>query len=79
MCQNLHVHSMAHSHAQRSLQSVCGVGRYLSRDPVAGVAFEAPGTCKQCTPQITAICDGVHYTTLLYLNTHAACSGAPRG
>ena len=48
----------AHSHAQMSLQSVWDVGRYLSRYPVAGVAFEAPGTCKQCTPQITAICGG---------------------
>ena len=48
----------AHSHPQSSLQSVWDVGRYLSRYPVAGVAFEAPNTCKQCTPQITAICDG---------------------
>ena len=30
------------------------MGRYLGRYPVAGVAFEAPGTCKQCTPQTTA-------------------------
>ena len=46
----------AYSHPQSSLQSVWDVGRYLSRYPVAGVAFEAPGTCKQCTSQITAIC-----------------------
>ena len=48
----------AHSHPQSSLQSVWDVGRYLSRYPVAGVAFKAPGTCKQCTPQITVICGG---------------------
>jgi hypothetical protein len=48
----------AHSGCESWLQSVWDVGRYLSRYPVAGVAFEAPGTCKQCTPQITAICGG---------------------
>ena len=67
----------AHSHDQMSLQSVWDMGRYLSRYPVAGVACEAPGTCKQCTPQITAICDGARGTTILYLNTHAACALAP--
>ena len=67
----------AHSHAQSSLQSVWDVGRYLSRYPVAGVAFEAPGTCKQLTPQITVVCGGARETTLLYLNTHAACANAP--
>jgi hypothetical protein len=67
----------AHSHARMSLQSVWDVRRYLSRSPVAGVACEAPGTCKQCTPQITAICDGARGTTILYLNTHAACALAP--
>jgi hypothetical protein len=46
-------------------------------EPVAGVAFKALVTCKQLTPQITAICDGVHYTTLLYLNIQAACNGVP--
>ena len=30
------------------------MGRYLRRDSVAGVAFEAANTCKQCTPQTTA-------------------------
>ena len=35
-----------------------GYGGCLSRYLVAGVAFEAPSTCKQLTPQITAICDG---------------------
>ena len=34
------------------------MGRYLRRYPVAGVAFEAPNTCKQHTPHITAICGG---------------------
>ena len=68
-----------HNQIQSSLQSVCDMWTHLCRYPVAGVAFAAPGTCKQHTPQITPICDGVHYTTLLYLNTHAACSGAPRG
>ena len=53
------------------------VGRYLSRYLVAGVAFGAPGTCKQYTPQTTAICDGARGNTLLYLNTHTACSDAP--
>ena len=48
----------AHSHSQSSLQSVRAVVRYLRRYPVAGVAFGAPSTCKQCTPQITAICGG---------------------
>ena len=51
----------AHSHPQSSLQSVWDVGRYLSRYPVAGVAFEAPGTCKQCTPQITVTCGGATF------------------
>ena len=49
----------------------------MSRHPVAGVAFEAPSTCKQLTPQITAICDGAQETTMLYLNTHATCAYAP--
>ena len=53
------------------------VGRYLSRYPVAGVAFEAPSTCKQLTPQITAIYDGAQENTMLYLNTHATCANAP--
>ena len=48
-----------------------GYGGCLSRYLVAGVAFEAPSTCKQLTPQITAICDGAQETTMLYLNTHA--------
>ena len=45
---------------------------------VAGVAFEAPGSCKQLTPQITPICGGARETTLLYLTTvtHAACANA---
>ena len=64
--------------SQSSLQSVCDMGTHLFRYPVADVATLAPGTCKHHTPQITLICDGVHYTTLLYLNTHAACSGIPR-
>jgi hypothetical protein len=53
------------------------VGRYLSRYPVAGVAFEAPDTCKQCTPQINMICGGARENTMLYLNTHATCANAP--
>ena len=69
----------AHSGCESWLQSVWDVGRHLSQYLSAADAFAAPGTCKQLTPQITPICDGVHYTTLLYLNTHAACSGAPRG
>ena len=48
----------APSHAQSSVQSVWAVRRYLSRYPVAGVAFGAPGTCKQHTPHTTAICGG---------------------
>ena len=67
----------AHSHSQSSLQPVWAVGRYLSRYPVAGVAFGAPGTCKQHTPQTTAICDGARGTLQLYLNTHTACRDAP--
>ena len=51
----------AYSHPQSSLQSVWDVGRYLSRYPVAGVAFEAPGTCKQCASQITAIFGGATF------------------
>ena len=47
--------------------------RYL----VAGVAFAAPGTCKQCTFQVTVICGDARWTTLLCLNTHAACANAP--
>ena len=31
------------------------MGRYLSRYPFLGVAFGAPSTCKQHTPQTTAI------------------------
>ena len=67
----------AHSHSQSSLQSVRAVGRYLRRYPVAGVAFGAPSTCKQYTPQITAICGGARENTILYLNTHATCANAP--
>jgi hypothetical protein len=48
----------AHIHCQSSLQSMWAVRRYLSRYPVAGVAFGAPGTCKQHTPHTTAICGG---------------------
>ena len=48
-----------HKHPQGSLKSVCAVGGCLSRYLVAGgVAVEAPSTCKQPTPQTTAICDG---------------------
>ena len=43
--------------------------RYLRRYPVAGVAFEAPNTCKQCTPQIIATCGGARQTTLVRLQT----------
>ena len=46
----------AYSHPQSSLQSVWDVGRYLSQDPVAGVACKAVGTCKQCIPQVNVIC-----------------------
>ena len=67
----------APSHSQSSLQPVWAAGRYLSWYPVAGVAFGAPGTCKQCMHQTTAICDGAQGTTLLCLNTHAACANAP--
>ena len=67
----------AHSHSQRSLQSMWAVGRYLSRCPVAGVAFGAPGTCKQCTPQIAVIFGGARGNTLLCLNIHAAFANAP--
>ena len=67
----------AHSGCESWLQSVRAVGRYLSQHPVAADAFAAPGTCKQLTPHITVICDGVDYTTLLYLDTQAACSGVP--
>ena len=71
----------AHNHPQMSLQSVWDMGRYLSRYPVAGVAFEAPGTCKQLTPQITVhvvcACGGARETTLLYLNTQTACNDDP--
>ena len=42
---------------QSSLQSVCDMGTHLCR-PVADVAFAAPGTYKQHTPQITVVCDG---------------------
>ena len=66
----------APSHSQRSRQSVWAVGRYLSWYPVAGVAFGAAGTCKQCTPQVTVICGGARGTTLLCLNIHAACARA---
>ena len=48
----------AHSHAQRSLQSVCAVRSHLRRNHAADVAYSAPGTCKQLAPQITAICGG---------------------
>ena len=51
-------------------------GRYLSWYPVAGVAFGAPGTCEQCTPQVIVICGGARETTLLDLNIHAACARA---
>ena len=67
----------AASHSQRSLQSVWAVGRYLSRYLVAGVAFEAVGTCKQCTHQATVISGGARWTTLLCLSTHTACRDAP--
>ena len=67
----------AYNHSQRSLQSMWAVVRYLSRYPVAGVAFGAPGTCKQCTPQTTAISGGARGTTLLCLNIHAAFANAP--
>ena len=67
----------APSHSQRSLQSVWAVGRYLSWYPVAGVAFGAPSTCTQCTPQVTVISGGARGTTLLCLNIHAACARAP--
>ena len=66
----------AHSHSQSSLQPVWAMWRYLSRYPVADVAFGAPGTCKQCTHQTTAICGDVRWTTLFSLNTHAACARA---
>ena len=66
-----------HRHCQSSLQSVWAVGRYLSWYSVAGVAFWTLGTCKQCMHQTTAICDGAQGTTLLWLNTHAACANAP--
>ena len=66
----------AHSHAQRSLQSVCAVGRHLRRYPVGGVACSAPGTCKQLTPQITAICGGVRRCRQL---TSTSCLGACSG
>ena len=51
-------------------------GRYLSWYPVAGVAFGAPGTCEQCTPQVTVIYGGARETTLLDLNIHTACARA---
>ena len=54
----------------------CGGGGYLSWYPVAGVAFGAPGTCTQCTPQVTVISGGAQGTTLLCLNIHAACARA---
>ena len=59
----------AHSHSQSSLQSVRAMWRYLSRYQFAGVAFGAPGTCKQHTPQITAICGGAHYWRKARLQT----------
>jgi hypothetical protein len=67
----------AHSGCESWLQSVWAVGRHLSQYSSAVDAFAAPGTCKQLAPQITVICDGVDYTTLLYLDTQAACSGVP--
>jgi hypothetical protein len=66
----------APSHSQRSRQSVWAVGRYLSWYPVAGVAFGAPSTCTQCTPQVNVISGGAQGTTLLCLNIHAACARA---
>ena len=45
----------AHSGCESWLQSVRAVGRYLSQHPVAADAFAAPGTCKQLTPQNTAV------------------------
>ena len=41
-----------------AIQSVCAVGSHPRRNQAAGVAYSAPATCKQLTPQITAICDG---------------------
>ena len=48
------------------------MGRYLRRYPVAGVAFEAPNTCKQCTPQIIATCDGAYCWRKARLKTSCA-------
>ena len=43
----------AHSGCESWLQSVWAVGGHLSRYPVGGVAYSAPGTCTQLTPQTT--------------------------
>ena len=69
----------AHSGCESWLQSVWAVamGRHLSQYSSAVDAFATPGTYKQLAPQITVICGGARETTMLYLNTHAACANAP--
>ena len=69
----------AHSGCESWLQSVWAVGRHLHQYSSVVDAFAAPGTCKQLTPQIIVVCGGAsaRETTMLYLNTHAACANAP--
>ena len=61
-----------HNQFESSLQSAWGVGSYLCRHLVADVAWLALSTCKQCTPQIIAICGGAN------VNLHSICRLAGR-
>ena len=62
----------APNHCQSSTQSVRAGGRHLSRYPLAVVAFGGPGTYKQHTPHITAICGGARGQPALKLQVDLA-------
>ena len=71
--------SLANVPTNSSELPIVDVGCGEVPEPISGRrrCFEAPSTCKQLTPQITAICDGAQENTMLYLNTHATCANAP--
>ena len=66
----------AHIGFEGWLGSMWAMGRDVSQYPSAVDLFAAPGTCKQCPPQITAICGTAPQCSQL---TSTACFGACSG
>ena len=63
-----------HNGCESWLPSMWTLGRHLSQYSSVVDVFEAPGTCKQLTPQITVACDGAVLRGAHILQPTNACT-----